>query len=129
MSSDHLLVDPDAAARLAERGVVAIDMETAAVAAVCAERGCPWSVVRAVSDRADDGTTDAAILSLLGAEGNPDLGAALRFVLRNPGRVPQLVRLARGAALATRSAADAALDVLDDLGGSVAKPALAQDAP
>ncbi|MGH3634894.1 MAG: hypothetical protein ACRDTS_12575, partial [Mycobacterium sp.] len=51
-TTDELLVDPAVHADLQARGVVSLDMETAAVAEVCDERGVPWSVVRAISDRA-----------------------------------------------------------------------------
>jgi adenosylhomocysteine nucleosidase len=111
-SSDALLVDPEEAARLERRGVIAIDMETAAIAAVCERRRCPWSVFRAISDRADDGSTDAAVLELAGADGSPDLSAVARFVATRPWRVPHLVRLARGMRLATRAAASAAVSAL-----------------
>ncbi len=112
VSSDALLEDPIEAQRLAAQGVVAIDMETAAIAAVCEARGCPWSVFRGVSDRADDGTTDAAVLSLIGPQGDPNLVSLARFVLRHPHRTPQLVRLARGSRLASRVAAGAVLAAL-----------------
>ena len=85
-------------AELAARGAVAIDMETAAVAAACEARGVPWSVFRGISDRADDGQTDDAIFGLLGADGRPDPGAVARFLLTKPHRIPQLVRLGRGTA-------------------------------
>lgn len=112
-SSDALLEAPEEVLRLNQRGVVAIDMETAAIAAACDLRGCPWSVFRAVSDRADDGTTDAAVLALANSDGSPNLAAVARFVLRRPDRIPQLVRLGRGAKLATRTAAGALLAALD----------------
>jgi len=108
-SSDALLESPVDAARLGERGIVAIDMETAAVAEACERRGCPWSVFRAVSDRADDGSTDAAVLGLIDAEGRPIPAAVARFLVRRPQRIPQLVRLARGSRAATRAAAGAAI--------------------
>ncbi|UCE87523.1 MAG: nucleoside phosphorylase, partial [Deltaproteobacteria bacterium] len=92
-----------------------IDMETAAVAAVCERRRCPWSVFRAISDRADDGSTDAAVLALAGPDGRPDLLAVARLVLTRPRRVPQLVRLARGATRAARVAASAAVAALETL--------------
>jgi len=114
-SSDRLLESPEEAERLGSQGVVAIDMETAAIAAVCAQRGCPWSVFRAVSDRADDGTTDAAVLGLADPEGDPSWAAVARFVLTRPHRIPQLVRLARGATAATREAAGAALAAFERL--------------
>jgi len=114
-TSDELLVDPHKAAQLEQQGVIAVDMETAAIAAVCERRGCPWSVFRAISDRADDGSTDPAIFGLAGPDGRPNLPALARFVLTRPGRIPQLARLARGLSLATRAAADAAVDALESL--------------
>ncbi|OGO10041.1 MAG: hypothetical protein A2Y93_05325 [Chloroflexi bacterium RBG_13_68_17] len=114
-TSDELLVDPHKAAQLEQEGVIAVDMETAAIAAVCERRGCPWSVFRAISDRADDGSTDPAIFGLAGPDGRPNLSALARFVLTRPGRIPQLGRLARGLRLATRAAADAAVHALESL--------------
>ena len=114
-SSDALLETPEEAERLKDQGVVAIDMETAAIAAVCELRGCPWSVFRAISDRADDGTTDAAILGLAGSNGNPNLAAVARFVLTKPHRIPQLVRLGRGAKAAIRIAAGHVVAAVESL--------------
>jgi adenosylhomocysteine nucleosidase len=112
-SSVALLESSEQARRLHDRGVVAIDMETAAIAEACELRGCAWSVFRAVSDRADDGSTDAAVLGLVGSDGTPNLAAVARFVLTRPHRIPQLLRLARGANVATRAAAGAAFAALD----------------
>jgi hypothetical protein len=112
-SSDRLIEDPTEAGALGARGVVAIDMETAAIASVCADRGAPWTAFRAISDRADDGTTDAAILGLVGPDGRPKPAAVLHFLLSRPHRIPQLVRLARGSAAATRAAARAAASALE----------------
>jgi len=111
-TSDELVSDPKVAAVLEQQEVIAVDMETAAIAAVCEARGCPWSVFRAISDRADDGSTDAAIFGLAGPDGRPNLRALARFVLANPRRIPQLARLARGLNLATQAAAKAAVDAL-----------------
>jgi len=112
-SSDTFLTSPDEARELHRRGVIAIDMETAAIAEVCARRDCPWSVFRAISDRADDASSDAAILDLVDANGNPNYPAALRYVLTRPHRIPQLLRLARGSNLATRTAAAAAVAAIE----------------
>lgn len=114
-TSDRLLTDPAEAADLARRGVVAIDMETAAVAAVCEQRGCAWSVLRAISDRADDGSTDEAVLGLAGPDGGGDPWAVARFLLTRPWRVPQLVRLGRDARHAAETAAAAAVHALATL--------------
>jgi adenosylhomocysteine nucleosidase len=114
-SSDALLASTAEAEALARRGVIAIDMETAAIGAVCARRGCPWSVFRAISDRADDGTTDAAVFGLVGPDGRPSPSALARFLLTRPRRIPQLFRLAHGARTAAHAAAAAAVAALAEL--------------
>lgn len=108
-TSDALCTDPDLLMALRARGVVALDMETAAVAAVCEEWGVPWSVVRAISDRATDGSVDAEVLALTRPDGTTNLGAVARCVVRHPGRVPGMLRLARGVRRAAEAAADAAI--------------------
>jgi adenosylhomocysteine nucleosidase len=115
LTSDRLIVERDEIARLEGEGAVAVDMETAAVAAVCDERGCPWSVFRAVSDRAGDCAIDEAVARLAHPGGGPDLGALARLVLAQPWRVPGLLRLARGARLAASAAASAAARALETL--------------
>jgi nucleoside phosphorylase len=107
-----LVTDLEVIGRLERAGAVAIDMETSAVAAVCERRGCPWSVFRAISDRADDGSSDPAFLALGGPDGSGDPAAIARFLLRQPWRVVQLARLGRGLHLATRCAARAAVRAL-----------------
>lgn len=114
-TSDDLLKDRADIARLERQGVIAVDMETAAIAAVCESRRCPWSVFRAISDRADDWSTDQAVFDLAGPGGEPDLVAVVRFVLTRPGRVPQLSRLARGLSIAAKVAASAAANALREL--------------
>jgi adenosylhomocysteine nucleosidase len=115
VTSDELLMDQGEIARLERQGVIAIDMETAAIAAVCEARHCPWSVFRAVSDRADDGSTDQAILGLAGPEGAPDFVALARFIIRTPWRIPELGRLRRGTRLATGAVASATLRALQTM--------------
>jgi adenosylhomocysteine nucleosidase len=109
VSSDEFVAGLDEAARLLREGVVGLDMETAAVAAVCERRGCPWSVHRAISDRVTDGTTDAAVLALAGPDGSGNLGAVARYLLARPWRIVRLARLARGSLRAADVAADAAI--------------------
>lgn len=109
LSSDALVTGLEEAARLLREGVVGLDMETAAVAAVCERRGCPWSVHRAISDRVTDGTTDPAILALAGPDGSGDPGAVVRYLLAKPWRIVRLARLARGSRRAADAAAEAAI--------------------
>jgi adenosylhomocysteine nucleosidase len=108
-TTDELILDPVVHADLRAQGVVSLDMETAAVAEVCEERGLPWSVVRAISDRAGDGSVDAEIVDLSYPDGRANFSAVARYLVRRPGALPRLVRLARGSKLATERAADAAI--------------------
>jgi adenosylhomocysteine nucleosidase len=96
-------------------GTTAVDMETAAIAAVAEARGVPWDVVRAISDVA--GTLTPKIAAILRPDGRADLPAAARLVLRDPRVVRRLARLgvdttravqAATAALAAELAAEAA---------------------
>ena len=108
-TTDELLLDPTVHADLRAQGVVSLDMETAAVAEVCENRGVPWSVVRAISDRAGDGSVDAELFGLSHPDGTPNFSAVARYLARHPVAVPRLVRLARGSKLATERAAAAAI--------------------
>lgn len=112
-TSDALTTDLAVVARLRSEGVVSLDMETAAIAAVCEERGVPWSVVRVISDRATDGSIDSEVFGMSHQDGTPDPKAVVRFFLRHPGRIPGMVRLARGAMMAARNAAEMAIRAVE----------------
>jgi len=96
---------------LRSQGVVSLDMETAAIADVCDSRGIPWSVIRTISDRANDGTTDEEVFRLSNMDGTPDHEAIERYIAEHPERVPVLAQLAKDAHLATHAAVDAAIDL------------------
>ena len=108
-TTDELLTDTEVIAGLRAKGVVSLDMETAAIAAVCERRGIPWSVFRVISDRATDGSIDDEIFHLSHQDGTPNWGAVVRYFLRHPGAAPRMARLAKQARLATEAAADAAI--------------------
>jgi adenosylhomocysteine nucleosidase len=108
-TGDVLLTDPDVIAGLRAKGVVSLDMETAAIAASCERRGIPWSVFRVISDRATDGSIDEEVFRLSNQDGTPNGRAVAAYFAKHPGRVPRMVRLAKGAKLATNAAADAAI--------------------
>ena len=111
-TSDELLLDPAVHADLRAAGVVALDMETAAIAKVCDEHDVPWSVVRAISDRAGDGGVDAEIVGLSHPDGRPNFSAVARYLVRHPDALPRLVHLAKGAKLAAARAAETAINAL-----------------
>jgi adenosylhomocysteine nucleosidase len=97
---------------LRARGIVAVDMETSAVGAVCAARGVPWSAIRAVSDPVGPPGADEEILGLTRADGTPNLGAVARYLVPRVWRLGRLLRLARGARTAATAAARALCDEL-----------------
>ncbi len=108
-TTDELLTDPAMHADLRSRGVVSLDMETAAVAKVCEERGVAWSVVRAISDQAGDGSVDAEIAGLTHSDGTANRAAVARYLVRHRNALPRLARLAQGSNLAAGQAANAAI--------------------
>jgi hypothetical protein len=84
-------------------------MVTAAIAEVCEQRGIPWSVFRVISDRACDGTIGDEEFALSNMDGTPRPGAAAKYMLRHPDRLPVMAKLARGAKLAAERAAETAI--------------------
>jgi nucleoside phosphorylase len=108
-TTDELLTDRAIHADLRSRGVVSLDMETAAIAKVCDQRGVAWSVVRAISDRAGDGTVDAEIAGLTHSDGTANRAAVARYLVRHRNALPRLARLAKGSNRAAGRAANAAI--------------------
>jgi adenosylhomocysteine nucleosidase len=80
-------------------GALAVDMESGAVAAVAQARGLVFAVLRAVCDTADADLPPAALVAL-NARGAIGLGRVAASVLRRPGQIPALLRLASQAAIA-----------------------------
>jgi len=118
-SGDLLGADQAAASRArkaelyAATGALAIDLESHIVARSAARAGSAFVVLRAVADPAERDLPPAA-LDGLDADGAPALGRVLHSVLRHPGQVLALLRLAsdtRRALLALRAAFDQRPDV------------------
>jgi len=106
VTHDDFDMGPDELRRLVEEGFIAVDMETAAVAEVCAERERPWLAVRAISDLV--GVTPGDVIDLAHPDGSPNLKAALLYMITKPWRIPRLVRLAKESTKAANAAAKAA---------------------
>ena len=102
LSVDHMVCDPAEKARLREEhDADAVDMESAAVEAVCAEHNIPFLAVRAVSDTSDTRLSPAVERVL--ASGEPSVLAAMMAILRRPSVLGEFRRLARD----TKRAAEA----------------------
>jgi adenosylhomocysteine nucleosidase len=96
-TSDQFIQDPAEVAALVRRGVVGLDMETAAVGRVCRDGGVPWSVFRGISDHAEHLPVDPAVLAMTGPEGEPKPAAVAKYLATHPHKVAGLARLAKGA--------------------------------
>jgi adenosylhomocysteine nucleosidase len=108
VTSDQFGYPPDQVARMIEDGVVGLEMETAAIAAVCEAQGRPWTAFRGISDRGDDETVDWNLIELANPDGTPNKSASLKYLARHPGRVPKLMAMGKDALAAAEAAAEAA---------------------
>jgi adenosylhomocysteine nucleosidase len=106
---DDFITDAAALALMAADGVIAVDMETAAVAEVCDDAQVPWSVFRGISDFAGEGLVDDALFALTNPDGTADPAALAKYLEDNPGRLEVLKRLAKDTERATEGAAAAAI--------------------
>jgi adenosylhomocysteine nucleosidase len=90
---DHVvLTSRDKAALRGRTGADAVDMETSAVAALCAERSIRFLALRVISDPAGI-DLPPEVLSVLGATGSYRLGAAFGSILRRPSSLKDLLSL------------------------------------
>jgi hypothetical protein len=71
--------------------------------------------MRGISDHADAELIDPAILGMMGSEGEAKPGAVARYLVKNPGRIAHLSRLAKGLDAATSASSNAALKALTHL--------------
>jgi adenosylhomocysteine nucleosidase len=106
---DDLITDPEALALMAAEGVIAVDMETAAVAAVCEDARVAWSVFRGISDFAGEGLIDDALFALTNPDGTADPARVAEYIETHPDRLDVMKRLAVDTRCATEGAAEAAI--------------------
>src|SRR5262249_1262268 len=101
LTAPHLVGDPQEKRQLGERhGALAVEMESAGVAAWCQERGVPFGGLRAVSDDAATGLSPELLGVLAGGRVRP--GRLLRALVRRPGLLGELRRLAADTGAAAR---------------------------
>ena len=92
-------------------GAIAVDMESAAIAAEAAARGLPFLAIRAVLDEVDDEVVGAEMAD---ADGNVRPLAATSFLIRNPATMLKLPRMIRNLSRATTAIADALTAIAHD---------------
>ncbi len=103
LGSDRVLATPREKAEAGRiHDAMAVDMESHAVAAVAAEAGLPFLVLRAVSDPARTHIPRVAFRGVDRA-GNRRPGRVAKGLLKHPGDLPDLVRLAFNTGRATRT--------------------------
>ncbi len=114
-TSDELISDIEALAELQARGIVALDMETAAIAHACERRGVPWSVFRAISDRSSDGLIDSEVFAMSNLDGTPNHEAIAAYFEKHPEAAERLAQMGADSVLAAETAAEAAIAAVDHL--------------
>jgi adenosylhomocysteine nucleosidase len=106
---DDFLTDHGVLAALVDDGFVALDMETAAVAAVCEARGVQWTAFRSISDRQSDGLVDTEVWEMTQIDGSADEDQLTRYLQENPEAAARLAQMAADMEIAVNAAAAAAI--------------------
>ncbi len=106
---DDLILDQVVLDGMHDLGIIAVDMETAAAAAVCEDAGVPWAVFRSISDYAGEGLVDQSLFAMTNPDGTADIEAITKWLDDNPDKLDVLTRLAHDSHLATEAASDAAI--------------------
>jgi adenosylhomocysteine nucleosidase len=109
MTTEEATLDSEVSRRMFDEGFLGVDMESSAVAEVCEERGCPWSVYRCIGDRYFDGLLDARIVALTNPDGSGNMTGIARLLDAEPELAVKLERLSRDTSRAARLAAEAAV--------------------
>jgi adenosylhomocysteine nucleosidase len=103
LAGDAVVTDADAKRWLSEQtGASAVDLESGAVARVAYRHRLPFAVLRAVLDPAHRSLPAAALAAVNGA-GKIAAFGLLGSIVARPRQLPELLRLARDAALARRA--------------------------
>lgn len=105
LSLDQPVTTPIDKRRLAEAsGACAVDMETAAIAGACLERGLRWAAVRAISDTAAD-RLPRRVATMVRPDGTTSLRGTARQLVSRPRELPAVLTLAIATAAAGKALA------------------------
>jgi adenosylhomocysteine nucleosidase len=95
----------------AETGADAVEMESAAICAVCRERGIPCVTIRVISDPADE-ELPLDFNALAKPDRSMDFGKLAWAIVRSPGKIGALIRLQKKAKFAARQLAAVLTQIL-----------------
>jgi nucleoside phosphorylase len=109
ITTEGVTLDNGLSQRLFEEGCLGVDMESSAVAEVCEEHGCAWSVYRCIGDRWVDHLLDPRIVALTNPDGSGKTEEINRLIAAEPEVAVKLERLGRDTSMAARLAAEAAV--------------------
>jgi nucleoside phosphorylase len=109
ITTEGVSLDHELSLRFFEDGCIGVDMESSAVAEVCMQHECAWSVYRCIGDRHFDGLLDERIVALTNQDGSGNLAELQRLIASDPQLAANLERLTHDSALAARLAAEAAV--------------------
>jgi adenosylhomocysteine nucleosidase len=113
LTTDRLISDPIEKKRLGERHQAdVVDMESAAVAEVCARAGIPFLAVRAVSDTVETRLSSELVNLLSG--GRVSSWKAAAAILRRPRLLGEFLRLARDTRRASQNLATVLVRLLGE---------------
>jgi hopanoid-associated phosphorylase len=101
-ADDAVMTVLEKEALFAGTGAIAVDVESGVAAEAAERHGLPFAVLRVVLDPAGRSLPLSATVGVRD-DGTTDPGAVIRSLLRRPGEIGELVRLAGDARLAKRS--------------------------
>jgi adenosylhomocysteine nucleosidase len=89
----------------AETGADAVEMESAAIHAICRERGIPCATVRVISDTAHE-DLPMDFNALAKPDKNLDFGKLFLAIAKSPGKIPALMQLQKKTKFAAENLAE-----------------------
>jgi adenosylhomocysteine nucleosidase len=95
-STDRTSFDAEYYTLLQRNKASLVDMESGAIAAVCERNNCPFTIVRAVSDKISEHGETLDIFHLVNEDGSTKYLAVIKYVLFKPWRIAYLVSMATG---------------------------------
>ena len=109
------IMAPVAKARLfAQTQASAVDMETSIVRKWAINKGIDFMGIRAISDTADD-AIEPRVMRLVDTYGRPRIVEIVLYLLGNPLRIRQLIKLGRNSKRAARNLGEAVRQIIERL--------------